>query len=313
MKPVLITGATGFLGQRIARYFARRGWQIIGVGSSPALAKSHAILTRYFTWRLPDSRVADLLSELRPLALIHCAGSASVAESIADPRADRAAGPELVAALLEQLRRFAPMCRFLNVSSAAVSGNPVSLPITEEASPSPISPYGLHKWQAEQLCAEFARRHGLRTTSVRIFSAYGSGLRRQVLWDSCRKLTAESRPTFQGTGSESRDFIHVADIARAIYRVCRFATTAGEVYNVATGRENTIADVIERIAFCLAPRKRVRFDGRLPPGVPGNWRADIGKLADLGFQPHIGLEAGLANYVAWFRREAACAPSLALA
>src|SRR5262249_45379081 len=155
----------------------------------------------------------------------------------------------------------------------------------------------------EQLCSEFAAIYGLKAASLRVFSAYGPGLRRQVIWDICSKLLHDPEPIFQGTGKESRDFVHAADVARAVWQVAITALLEGESYNVATGCETTIAELTDQIGRLLSLRRPIRFDGRIPPGMPSRWRADISKLGGLGFQPAISLKQGLTEYVAWYRQE----------
>jgi nucleoside-diphosphate-sugar epimerase len=85
--------------------------------------------------------------------------------------------------------------------------------------------------------------YGLATASVRIFSAYGPGLRRQVLWDICQKVITQKTLILQGTGQESRDFIHALDIAKAFRVIACDAPMQGEVYNLASGQEVTVREL----------------------------------------------------------------------
>jgi UDP-glucose 4-epimerase len=112
---------------------------------------------------------------------------------------------------------------------------------------------------------EFFQVYGLPTASVRIFSAYGLGLRRQVLWDICRKALSCEPLALMGTGKESRDFIHVGDIARALETVAMSAPMQGEVYNLASGREVTIMQLAEIILDTLGLDCQLQFDGMVPP------------------------------------------------
>jgi UDP-glucose 4-epimerase len=166
---------------------------------------------------------------------------------------------------------------------------------------------------SERVCLEFAQLFGIGTASLRIFSAYGPGLRRQVLWDICNKVRAAAQLLLQGTGNESRDFIHAIDVARALEHVAEHAAFAGEAYNLASGQETTIAELVGLVLQRLAPGLQARFDGVLPPGTPRNWCADISKLANLGFVPRVSLEQGVDDYVRWFQQEASCPPSSASA
>jgi UDP-glucose 4-epimerase len=303
MNTVVITGANGFLGGAIARRFHDDDWYVAGIDRSVPRADLLPNLGRHYAWSWPDTHFRETLRELKPNVLVHCAGQASVPGSFVDPRLDYESGPPLVFELLDQLRRHSPVTRFIMLSSAAVYGNPVSLPVSEEQPARPLSPYGFHKWQCEQLCTEFARCFSAPTASLRIFSAYGPGLRRQVIWDLCEKLTRQAEPVLQGDGSESRDFIVAADVAQAVYQVAARAACAGEVYNVSNGRATTIAELAERLVRMLGVKRLIRFDGRLPPGTPRHWQADISKICALGFQPAVSLEEGLALFVNWYRAE----------
>jgi UDP-glucose 4-epimerase len=221
------------------------------------------------------------------------------------PAADFRDTTALTFEILDGLRQNAPGCRFVLLSSAAVYGNPAALPVSEEDSIQPLSPYGYHKRQCELLCEEFSRIYGLKTASVRIFSAYGPGLRRQVVWDICQKILGTRELKLHGTGSESRDFIHAADVARALSTIVEHADCEGEIYNLASGREVTIAELagllLEQLDGAITPA----FDGKVRAGDPCNWRADVSRLAALGFTPEIPLEQGVREVAAWASAELA--------
>jgi UDP-glucose 4-epimerase len=303
IKSLLITGVAGFLGRYVARYFFEQGWSIIGIDNSPPENAPLANLSNYYRLQLPESSLSSLLQKHSPQVCIHCAGRASVGLSITDPAADFHANTVLTFETLNALRLNAPQCRFIFLSSAAVYGNPESLPVRENQLPAPISPYGFHKWQCEQLCREFAKVYGLPTASVRIFSAYGPGLRRQVLWDICQKAIAQNSLTLQGTGQESRDFIHALDIARALMIVGNSAGMEGEVYNLASGREVAIADLANMLLDALECQIIPSFDGIVSAGNPLNWQADTSKLSALGFTASIPLEKGIKTFANWCRAE----------
>lgn len=303
-KTVLITGAAGFLGRYAVRQFARDGWRVIGLDDVPPENAPLGAGITFQRIKLPDPGLAQLLREASPDACVHCAGRASVGLSMDDPAADFRDNTVLTFELLEALRRHAPRCRFVMLSSAAVYGNPVSLPVSETHKPAPLSPYGYHKLQCELLCEEFARLFALPATSVRIFSAYGPGLRRQVVWDICERVLTTGALSLHGTGEESRDFIHATDIARALVRLAEMAPCQGEIYNLASGEEVTIAGLARAAVTALdATMVEPVFDGAATPGNPLNWRADIGRLRALGFAPSVSLEQGLRGVAAWSRAE----------
>ena len=231
-------------------------------------------------------------------------GEGIVQRSIEDPEDDFLMNTAMTCSMLEALRAAAPDCHFIFPSSAAVYGDPVALPIVEGALPAPISPYGFHKLQAEQLCREYSEVHGMTTTTLRIFSAYGPRLRRQVVWDICRKALTEPTVHLQGTGLESRDFIHVRDIAAAISVVASSdRTPRHNTYNLASGRETSISDLADLVLSTLGLEVDVAFDAVDTPGMPGNWRADISRLRAAGFEPQVSLEDGIDDVCRWARSE----------
>jgi len=300
-KSVIVTGAAGFIGSHAARHFRDQGWSVIGIDS---VAHENAPLENMATYhclQLPDKALNSILIEHSPEAFIHCAGTSSVERSISDPAADFHNNTVLTFEVLNALRLNVPLCRFIFLSSAAVYGNPSILPVTEETVIAPISPYGFHKWQCEQICREFHRVYGVSTAIVRIFSAYGPGLKRQVIWDICHKIDAKKDFVLQGTGRESRDFIHISDIVRAVDFVASLERMAADVYNLACGREITIAELAGMVLRAFGSDQQIKFDNISSPGMPTNWRADITKLRNLGFNPNIRIEDGIREFVKWFQ------------
>jgi len=300
-RTLLVTGAGGFLGGYVAREFSQQGWRVVGVDRMPANAIDRFSGDVYHQHELAGARIGETLREEQPDACIHCAGSASVPQSFAKPLEDFHANVVLTAELLEAIRLARPGCRFVFLSSAAVYGSPGALPIEESTPIAPISPYGFHKLMAEHLCVEYAALHGVPTASARVFSAYGNGLRRQVLWDLSEKLSGDGGVVLQGTGAESRACVQASDIARALPGIVERADFRGEAYNVASGMEISISDLAEMILTAMNVRRGIRFDGVLPAGTPSRWRANIGRLESLGFSPEVPMERGVHDYAAWLK------------
>jgi len=296
---VLVTGTAGFIGRYVARDFSESGWSVIGTDSSAQENAPIASLAAYYTLRLPDPLLNEIVQKHQPMVCIHCAGRAAPGLSMSEPTPDFYANTVVTYEILNTLRLNAPSCRFIYLSSAAVYGNPGLLPISETQMPVPVSPYGFHKLQGEMLCKEFTQVYELPTASVRIFSAYGPGLRRQVLWDICQKVITEKTLILQGTGEESRDFVHALDIAKAFKVIACDAPMRGEVYNLATGQEVTIRELVTLVLNSLESDCTPQFDGIVPSGTPLNWRADISKIEKLGFTTSIALERGIKTFANW--------------
>ena len=302
-ETVVLTGAAGFIGRHVARALEAADFRVIGIDLAPPENAPTGMLSSYEPWRLPDPRLLDLLETERPFGMVHCAGRASVPMSFEDPASDFRSGTVLTFEMLEALRKKAPRCRFVFLSSAAVYGEPQALPVNESACVKPISPYGYHKRHGELLCEEYRELYGIPTSSLRIFSAYGPGLRRQVVWDLCHQALTRGTLVLKGTGAESRDFIHVRDVAAAVVLVLQEAPMVGEAYNVASGEELSIRDLAQKIASVLDLDVAPEFDGIVPTGNPLNWRADISKIESLGFSSKLTFDRGLAGFATWCRSE----------
>ncbi len=301
-KNVLITGVAGFIGSYVARHFIQEGFQVVGLDSRlPEAASSQHF--HFYQCTLPSKDLGHFLQQFRPQVCIHCAGPASVDLSMVNPDFDFNASVPPTFNLLESLRLHAPECRLVYLSSAAVYGNPELFPIKEDQSPQPISPYGFHKLVCEQICLEFVKVYGLRTAIVRIFSAYGVSLKRQVLWDICRKALTEEVLKLKGTGNETRDFIHIQDVARAIYILVNRAPFRGEVYNLANGVETMIRELADLVLKKLGRIIPVEFDGGHTPGNPLNWLADISRIKGMGFIPESTLDRGVQEFAEWCKAE----------
>jgi dTDP-glucose 4,6-dehydratase/UDP-glucose 4-epimerase len=134
---------------------------------------------------------------------------------------------------------------------------------------------------------------------LRIFSAYGNGLKKQLFWDLYQKILNSDSIELYGTGKESRDFIHVDDIVKAIHLVLEKATFSGEAINIANGEEFTIEYVSELFRRNFKAQKSIRFNNHVKQGDPLNWRADISKLQSIGYQQTVSLEEGIQRYIHW--------------
>lgn len=297
-RRILIIGSEGFIGHHLVVELQSRH-DIFEVYTCDIVPGNG--LT--YHWQInPDHVEFDSLFQSQRFDIcINCSGAASVGESHENPLRDHELNVVNVVRLLDAIRRHRLECRFLNLSSAAVYGNPATLPVSEESETHPISPYGLHKMHAEQLCDHYARFFGLNTCSVRIFSAYGPGLKKQLFWDLHCKAQRSDVIELWGTGKESRDFIEVSDLCRALRLIGERSAFKGEVINVASGKEVLIEDAARLFIDSYTQGHAVEFNGKTKTGDPRNWCADIERLRSIGFQPELSIELGLRRYVAWLR------------
>jgi UDP-glucose 4-epimerase len=311
VSTIFITGAHGFIGQHLSSGLARAGHRVCGVGHG-TWPESEARASGLVAWHNGDVTPGNL-RRLRdtvgaPDLVYHLAGGSSVGAAVANPREDFFRTVATTAELLDWLRLDAPEARVVAISSAAVYGAGHQGPIGEAAPLSPFSPYGHHKRLMEELCRSYAASYGLRSTVARLFSVYGPGLRKQLLWDLCSRLEAGANPlTLGGTGQELRDWTEVRDVVRALTLLGPLASAEVPTFNVGTGTGTAVGAVANLVATAWAGTGRTpvgrAFNGQARPGDPFSLVADPGRLAALGFTWEHPLSRGVESYVRWFRSQ----------
>jgi UDP-glucose 4-epimerase len=302
-----VTGAAGFIGRHLARHLADSGAYVAGLD----IATLPADLADKVTVWAEGSLCSELLSYLalrtgRPDTLYHLAGGSSVGASLANPDHDFSVTVGATGLLLDWLRKHSPSTRLVIVSSAAVYGNLHSGPIRDTAETAPYSPYGAHKFAMEAICRGWAGSFDLQIVSARLFSVYGSGLTKQLLWDlSCKLCSNAPSVTLGGTGEELRDWTHVDDVVRALTEIAPLASSRMPVMNVGTGKASSVRQIAEMLVRAHGREPEcLNFSGVSRPGDPFSLVAAPGQLQNTGFDWRVTLEDGIADYAAWYRLRA---------
>lgn len=298
MSKIIILGSEGFIGSHCRKYFISKGYEVY---CADIVLKDELY---YFLINTESANYSSIFSKFHFDVCINATGAANVQFSFKHPHTDYFLNTANVYTILDSIRKFNPECAFINLSSAAVYGNPTELPIKESAIINPTSPYGLHKMYSELICKEYHDFFNIKTISLRIFSAYGPGLRKQLFWDTFQKIKQQSNTIdLLGTGFETRDFIYIKDLVKAIEIVIKNCDFRGDAINLASGIDITIADTIKIFVNEFNPDLSINFNHQLKVGDPVNWRADISKLIDMGFKIDYDLKKGLKETTEWQKNQ----------
>lgn len=303
-QKIIILGSHGFIGSHLVSWLRSQNYYVVGIdrviGGDLTLGLKKT--NKFIQLDLPDRHFEEILGEIKPTAVINAAGPASVPLSIENPSVDFYGSVIINFTVLETIRIVLPECRYLLLSSAAVYGNQLTLPIKESTTLNPISPYGYHKLICEKLAQEFFNVFGIKTGIVRIFSAYGPGLRKQILWDIYQKVVNNNQVRLFGTGEETRDFIYIKDVAYAIQLILENGVFDGSPYNIANGHEVSIKE-LARLFLTSFDQEFITttFSGKTKPGDPIKWCADIEQLTKMGYIPGVTLEQGVLQYADWVK------------
>lgn len=295
---ILVVGSKGFIGSHVFEYFRGKGYQIFGADSIVDYTSEN-----YFLIDSVKTGFKEIFEQESFDLCINCSGAANVPESLKNPLRDFRLNVTIVFEILEAIRKHNTSCKMINLSSAAVYGNPASLPVKESQACDPLSPYGMHKYYSEKICYEFYRFFDIKTVSLRIFSAFGEGLQKQLFWDVFKKSTRDRKIELFGTGKETRDFIYIKDLVSLIENVAVYATFDGKAINAASGQETSIKDAVSIFLSLWNPKLKAHFTGLERKGDPNRWIADVSIAKSLGFVNHYSIEEGLANYIIWLRKE----------
>jgi len=251
---VLVTGGAGFIGSNLVRALLSSGSEVLVVDDL-STGKSENLDPRAGFRRLDilDAALADVVAAFGPDAVVHLAAQASVGASIKDPARDHAVNVDGTAAVARAARA-AGAKRMVSASSAAVYGEPESLPLPESARKGPMSPYGESKLEAETVLADTLRGSDTDFASFRFANVYGP---RQdaageggVVAIFCDRMRREETPVVFGDGKQTRDFIFVGDVVAAIIAALSAEGplaqdgAEGPAYNISTGLRTSVDELL---------------------------------------------------------------------
>jgi UDP-glucose 4-epimerase len=301
-----VTGAKGFIGQNLTRHLAKQGHSVVGLGHGQLT--EHELAANGLQGWLNSSLSASNLELLhaqygRPEVVFHLAGGSAVASSLRAPHEDFERTVQSTAVLLEWLRLESPGTTVVYVSSAAIYGANHVGPIAESSVPEPYSPYGFHKYCAELLIQQYALNYNQPATIVRLFSVYGPGLRKQLLWDVAQRLRVQpAQLEVGGTGEEMRDWLFIDDAVELLLKASTWAGKRVQTVNGGTGTGTTVRGAVNLFVSALGSETTPVFTGQARAGDPRILVADPAHCKALGFLPRVSLATGIQRTADWLKQ-----------
>jgi UDP-glucuronate 4-epimerase len=330
-RPVLVTGAAGFIGYHVAGRLLTAGYQVVGADSlnayyDPRLKKARlANLETSQTFRFHRVDLADrastaaLFEAARPGLVVHLAAQAGVRYSIENPHAYVDSNLQGFINILEGCRR-TDVRHLLYASSSSVYGANTRVPFsTHHNVDHPISLYAATKKANELMAHAYAAMFGIPVTGVRFFTVYGPWGRPDMAMYLFTEAISEGRPiNVFNHGNMQRDFTYIDDIVEGVYRVLLRPATPdpawsgdapdpgtsrapARIYNIGNSSPVELNYVIELLERQLGRKAERRLLPLQPGDVPSTF-ADINDLKrDVGFCPSTPIEVGVERFVAWWR------------
>ena len=305
----LVTGAAGFIGSTLCDRLLADGADVIGLDCFTDYYPRH-MKERNLSTALKQPRYRFIESPIQDVDLVamfgdrthnfHLAAQAGVRRSWGrDFGIYTVNNIEATQILLEAALHMPAIQRVVYSSSSSVYGDRVAMPMREDALPQPVSPYGVSKLAAEQLCYLYFANFGVPTVSLRYFTVYGPRQRPDMGFHKFLRATRLGEPiTVFGDGDQTRDFTFVSDAVNANV-LAATRGVPGRVYNIGGGSRVSVNDVLKMIERVAGKPPIIKVD----PAQKGDMRhtcADTSLAqADLGYAPTVGLEEGLTAEYQW--------------
>jgi UDP-glucose 4-epimerase len=312
MSLYLITGIGGFIGSSLAHTLLARGEQVRGVDNfSTGKRENIADILDRIDFQEADILNLDAMHKACAGAdfVLHQAAIPSVPKSVLDPLGSNRANVDGTVNLLVAARD-AKVKRVVYAASSSAYGDTPTLPKHEGMKPDPISPYAVAKLASEHYMVSFYRCYQLETVCLRYFNIFGprqdpSSPYSGVLAKFITLMLRGEQPTIHGDGEQSRDFTYIDNAVEANLLACKApaAKSAGQVFNVATGRRVTLNETFKLLQpltnFMGQPKHGPERSGDIKHSL-----ADISKAeAGLGYKPIVHFEEGLRRTVEWYKAQ----------
>jgi nucleoside-diphosphate-sugar epimerase len=305
----LITGGAGFIGSNIAEHLVARDFRVrIFDNFSSGKRENLATFSDKTEIIDGDLRVLESVKHAMDTVryVLHLGAIPSVPLSVEDPHTTSQVN---ITGTLNVLlaARDAGVKRVVFSSSSSVYGDTPTLPKHEDETPSPLSPYAVHKITGEHYCRIFWQLYGLETVSLRYFNVFGPRQDPQSQYAAVipcfiTAILRDEPPPIFGDGKQTRDFSHIDNIIDANLAACHAPKEAlGEAFNIACGGRTSLLELVDTINEICGKKIAPRFD----PPRPGEVRdsqADISKAVKLlGWKPRIDFREGIEKAVAWYQ------------
>jgi UDP-glucose 4-epimerase len=304
----LVTGGAGFIGSHIVEELLRRGHTVRVLDNfSTGTRKNTEVFQGNVEILEGDLRDAKIVKEaVRDVEQVfHLAAFISVPQSMTDPETCFAVNVGGTVNLLEAARQ-AGSRKVVLSSSTAVYGDTDVFPTTEETPLHPLSPYAVSKQVNELYARLYTQIMGLPVTVLRYYNVYGPRQRPDSDYAAAipifvRQLAAGKPITIFGDGKQSRDFIFVKDVVRANL-LAADSDTAGESFNICTGHETSLLDLLEELSEIAPLPPQVHFDAPRSGDIYRSVGSPEKAAVSLGFRAETSLANGLAQTVEWMIR-----------
>ncbi len=302
----LVTGCAGFIGSHLTERLLKEGFEVIGIDC----------FTDYYSREIKEKNIENALNhknfefieeDILPLEdfpdvdyVFHEAAQAGVRKSWGESFEVYTINNVLATQKLLEFYKDNRIKKFVFASSSSVYGD-VELPMRENSLLKPVSPYGVTKLAAENLCYLYYKNYSIPTISLRYFTVYGPRQRPDMaIHKFVKAIFNDEEITVYGDGTQTRDFTYIDDITEANILAAN-SEIEGEVFNVGGGSRISVNKLINEIEKIVGNKARVKYVEKQKGDVRNTW-ADVSKAeAILNWKPKVKIKEGIKRFTEWYR------------
>ncbi|MEM7553360.1 MAG: NAD-dependent epimerase/dehydratase family protein [Cyanobacteria bacterium P01_A01_bin.84] len=312
MTKSIVTGAAGFIGSTLVEKLLEQGEEVIGIDEfndyyDPNLKRTNiASAQNNHNYQLIESdiQLLDWQSLLEGVDVVyHQAAQAGVRASWGQGFGSYTKrNLDSTQIILEAAKSAPNLKRLIYASSSSIYGDAATLPTHEGICPNPVSPYGITKLAAEQLCGLYHKNFGVPFVALRYFTVYGPRQRPDMAFHKFFKAILEDKAIpIYGDGQQTRDFTFITDAIAANIAAAQVPGAVGEVFNIGGGSRVVLTEILDTIEGIVSkPIKREYIEKA--KGDARHTAADVSKANEiLGYQPRVSLKAGLMEEWEWVK------------
>lgn len=312
-ETVLITGGAGFIGSSLYKavkssykavildnfndfYSIKQKMSNLGIDSVPGAEPANAIIKGDIR---DQALLAGIMKKHDVSIVVHCAAMPGVLPSFENPGLYYSVNTEGTLSVAESARK-AGIRRMVFLSSSSVYGSNEKMPFSEDMEPKPISVYGDTKRNAEEILKTYNMHYNMGMTVLRLFTVYGPAQRPDLaLHKFCLNHRAGRETSVYGSLDTKRDYTYIDDAVSGIISAMRFTKTDYEIFNIASGREVAMGDMLQ-----LLEKHRPGFRYSIVPPVKGDMKETFGDIRKarkmLEYNPAMSFRDGAAEFIKWF-------------
>lgn len=295
---ILITGFNGFLGKNLYFFLKKKKLKLFGIGRQDRNVIKTYKSKKFINTKNKSVTIKNIKNFNTKFSfIIHCAGSGKVYLSKKKHNRDNLKATK---SLLNYVKKYDKFCRIVIISSISVFGHQKKS-INSTSKINPISYYAKSKLGVEIMCENYSKKYNLNIIILRISSLYGNGMTKQFIYDSLKKIYSNNN-LFHGAGDEIRDFVHISDVIKLIFKIIKKGFIGLKIINCGSAKGHKIKNILKYIIMKTNKRIEPIFNNKYLSINPRFLKFQNVGNNEFNWKPKKFFFEGLNQYINWYKK-----------